>query len=50
MPTYMYPYKIYPNYLSGVGYLMSSNVAMKLYEESFAVPIIHMEDVFITGT
>lgn len=49
MPSYMYPYTVYPNYLSGVGYLMSLNVALKLYEEAFNIPIIHMEDVYITG-
>ena len=50
MPSYMYPYKVYPYYLSGVGYLMSLQVALKLYEEAFSIPIIHMEDVYITGT
>lgn len=49
MPSYMYPYKMYPYYLSGVGYFMSTQVALKLYEEAFSIPIIHMEDVYITG-
>lgn len=49
MPSYMYPYKVYPYYLSGVGYLMSLQVALRLYEEAFSIPIIHMEDVYITG-
>lgn len=49
MPSYLYSNKVYPNYVAGYGYLMSLNVALRLYEEAFNVPIIHMEDVFITG-
>lgn len=45
----MYSEKVYPNYLSGYGYFMSTNVALKLYEESFNIPLVHMEDVFFTG-
>ena len=50
MPLYMYSLELYPNYLRGYGYLMSVNTAMRLYEEGHHIPIIHLEDVFLTGT
>lgn len=49
MPAYLYSEELYPNYLSGYGYVMSIRIALSLYEEAFSVPIIHMEDVFLTG-
>ncbi len=49
MPPYLFSEKEYPPYLEGYGYFMSMNVALKLYEEAIDVPIIHLEDVFITG-
>lgn len=49
MPEFVYPRDIYPHYLSGVGYLVSTDVALKLYEESFNHPLIYLEDVFILG-
>jgi len=48
-PKYMYPYPYFPNYLSGTAYLMSRDVAEKLYKVSLTVPLLHLEDVFITG-
>ncbi|CAH2014343.1 unnamed protein product [Acanthoscelides obtectus] len=48
-PTYMYEDKTYPNYLSGTGYLMSIEVAQKIFEASLSTPIFHLEDVYITG-
>lgn len=49
MPRYMYSDKLYPNYLKGYGYFMSISVALRLYEEAFNIPVVHMEDVFFTG-
>lgn len=48
-PSYMYSGKVYPNYLSGTGYVMSLDVASKLYEAALQTPIFHLEDVYITG-
>lgn len=48
-PNYMYPGRIYPNYLSGTGYLMSTDVVPKLYNAALETPIFHLEDVYITG-
>ncbi|XP_050591532.1 beta-1,3-galactosyltransferase 1-like isoform X1 [Bombus affinis] len=48
-PKYMYSGKIYPNYLSGTGYVMSLDVAFKLYHAALTTPLLHLEDVYITG-
>ncbi|XP_012286095.1 N-acetyllactosaminide beta-1,3-N-acetylglucosaminyltransferase 4 isoform X2 [Orussus abietinus] len=48
-PKYMYSEKMYPNYLSGTGYVMSIDVAEKLYQAALATPLLHLEDVYITG-
>nr|XP_018910333.1 PREDICTED: beta-1,3-galactosyltransferase 1-like isoform X1 [Bemisia tabaci] len=49
MPSYLYAESTYPDYVAGAGYLMSSQVAQKLYKASFEVEMIHMEDVYVTG-
>lgn len=46
---YMYSGNTYPNYLSGTGYVMSMDVAMKLYNASLTTPVFHLEDVYLTG-
>lgn len=46
---YMYSGNIYPNYLSGTGYVMSMDVAIKLYNASLTTPVFHLEDVYLTG-
>lgn len=48
-PNYMFSEKVYPNYLSGTGYVMSIDVVPKLYEAALRVQIFHLEDVYITG-
>lgn len=48
-PMYMYSGKVYPNYLSGTGYVMSMDVAAKLYNASLTTPVFHLEDVYLTG-
>lgn len=49
MPRYIYPYERYPSYVHGVVYLMSSQVAERLYDQSLQNELIHLEDVFLTG-
>ncbi|XP_043288700.1 beta-1,3-galactosyltransferase 1-like isoform X2 [Venturia canescens] len=48
-PKYMFSEKTYPNYLSGTGYVMSLDVAEKLYDAALSTPLLHLEDVYITG-
>lgn len=49
MPHWMYAKETYPNYLSGFGYLMSIDVAIKLYKVSMEIPLLYLEDVYLTG-
>lgn len=48
-PKYMFEEKVYPNYLSGTGYLMSRSTAAVLLEASSTVPVFHLEDIYLTG-
>lgn len=48
-PKYMYKGRVYPNYLSGTSYLMSLDVAEKLFNAALSTPIFHLEDVYLTG-
>lgn len=45
----MYDGHVYPNYLSGTGYMMSLDVVHILYKAALKTPIFHLEDVYITG-
>lgn len=49
VPEYMYSNKTYPPYLNGPAYVMSRDVAYKLYATALATPIFHLEDVYLTG-
>lgn len=49
MPQYIFYEEFYPNYLSGTGYLMSQDVVAKLFKTTLHTPIVHLEDVYITG-
>lgn len=50
MPNYMFNKNFYPDYLlGGDGYVMSMNAATKLYDASMKTPLLHFEDVFLTG-
>ena len=41
--------EIYPPYLNGPGYLMSSSTAQKLFRAAHDVPLFVYEDVYLTG-
>jgi beta-1,3-galactosyltransferase 1 len=49
IPTYMYTKKFFPQFLSGSGYLVTRQASECLLEKSKTVPIVHLEDVYITG-
>lgn len=49
MPKIFFSQRRYPTYLSGSGYVMSFNVAVQLYKVALSTPMIHLEDVYITG-
>lgn len=44
-----YPWKTFPNYLSGTAYALTSSAAMRLYVESLYVKNLFLEDVYLTG-
>jgi beta-1,3-galactosyltransferase 1 len=48
-PHYMYQGAVYPNYLSGTGYVMSRDVVSRLYQAALKTPLFHLEDVYLTG-
>lgn len=48
-PHYMYQGAVYPNYLSGTGYVMSHDVVSRLYQAALKTPLFHLEDVYLTG-
>lgn len=48
-PSYMFNKTYYPNFLSGTGYLMSVDVTEKLIAAAIRTPMIHLEDVYLTG-
>lgn len=49
MPSSIYPLDIYPDYISGSGYLISMDVVPKLYAAALKTTFLPLEDVFITG-
>lgn len=48
-PSYMYNKPTYPKYLSGSGYVFTMDTAEKLYNSSLEIPLLHLEDVYLTG-
>ncbi|KAG8239191.1 hypothetical protein J437_LFUL018850 [Ladona fulva] len=48
-PRYMFSGRVYPDYLSGTGYIMSRAVAKRLFIAALSTPLFHLEDVFVTG-
>ena len=48
-PYYMWDRPVFPPYLFGAGYLMSRSAVRKLLAASIAVPLLHIEDVYVTG-
>jgi hypothetical protein len=44
-----FPFTFYPPYMAGNAYLMPGKLAIKLYEISKYVPLIKIEDVYVTG-
>ncbi|XP_078661721.1 beta-1,3-galactosyltransferase 1-like [Branchiostoma floridae x Branchiostoma belcheri] len=47
MDTEIFPRWLYPPYCIGSGYVMSSDVAHRLYMTSLKVPIVQIEDVYL---
>jgi len=49
LPSWLYQGKYLPTFASGTGYVMTQRAVADVYSNSLDVPIIPLEDVFITG-
>ncbi|XP_036610178.1 beta-1,3-galactosyltransferase 2-like [Trichosurus vulpecula] len=47
MPFDMYPGKFYPDFCSGTGYVFSGSLATMIYQVSFSIKVLHLEDVYV---
>lgn len=48
-PKTLFGERVYPNYLSGTGYVISGDMVPRLYSAALATPFFHLEDIFVTG-
>lgn len=49
-PKFMYRRKVFPNYLSGTGYVMeATQISKELFQAAMRTPLFHLEDVYVTG-
>ena len=44
-----YPFSTFPPYLNGAAYVVSMATVASLYQGALRTPLIHLEDVFVTG-
>jgi len=49
MPHWLYKEKRLPTFASGTGYVMTQRAVVDVYTKSLDVPLIPLEDVFMTG-
>ncbi|XP_028967985.1 beta-1,3-galactosyltransferase 1 [Galendromus occidentalis] len=49
VPSYVFSEKMYPDYLSGTGYVMSTDIVSDLLRMTESTPFFHMEDIYVTG-
>ena len=49
VPNYIYQPQIFPNAVSGSGYIIPMNILECVFNKGLETPYINLEDVFITG-
>ncbi|XP_076356294.1 beta-1,3-galactosyltransferase 1-like isoform X1 [Tachypleus tridentatus] len=49
IPDSFFTANVYPDYLSGTGYVFSTDIVPSLYETALDTPFFYLEDIFITG-
>jgi beta-1,3-galactosyltransferase 1 len=49
VPRYMMSNEVFPNYVSGIGYVLAYESVKVLYEKSLDTPILYLEDAYMTG-
>ncbi|MFT7809034.1 beta-1,3-galactosyltransferase 2-like [Arapaima gigas] len=47
MPLHQYSSERYPVFCSGTGYVLSGDMAEKIYKVSLTIPRLHLEDVYV---
>uniref|UniRef100_A0A1A7YDK7 Hexosyltransferase n=1 Tax=Iconisemion striatum TaxID=60296 RepID=A0A1A7YDK7_9TELE len=47
MPPELYPGEKYPTFCSGTGYVLSGDLARKIYQTSLTICHLHLEDVYV---
>lgn len=47
MPPEVYPGERYPTFCSGTGYVLSGDLAKKIYRASLSISYLHLEDVYV---
>ncbi|NXN70988.1 B3GT1 galactosyltransferase, partial [Himantopus himantopus] len=47
VPRELYPNATYPPYCAGPGYVLSGDLASKIYRVAQTLPVINMEDSFV---
>ncbi|NWI50958.1 B3GT5 galactosyltransferase, partial [Calyptomena viridis] len=47
VPREVYPNDTYPPYCAGPGYVLSGDLALKVFAVAQTVPVINMEDAFV---
>lgn len=48
-PPEVWPEETYPDFCGGPSYILGSGARSKIYRASLSQPLLHLEDVFITG-
>jgi beta-1,3-galactosyltransferase 1 len=49
VPRYMMSNDIFPDYVSGIGYVMAFESVKVLFAQSIETPILYLEDAYMTG-
>jgi hypothetical protein len=49
LPYWLYPERRLPPFASGTGYVMTQRAVADVYSKSLDIPLLPLEDVFITG-
>ena len=49
VPIDQYPFGLFPSYMTGPAYIMTSYAVSRVVETSRRVPLVRLEDVYVTG-
>ena len=49
LPYHVWSYETWPDFCPGLAYVMTSDVVYSMYNASFHVPLVWLDDVYVTG-